>query len=97
MRYIGYIIILILIVLGVSFAVLNATPVNVNYYADSRTLPLSLLLAICFGVGVLLGILVMFMRVMRLRFENRILSRKLRKAEQQLEAQELLSKGSYDE
>lgn len=43
-------------VLGLVFAVLNAQPVQFNYYLDSRSVPLAFIVAVAVGVGALLGI-----------------------------------------
>jgi putative membrane protein len=58
MRIFMCIILLILILLGLSFALLNAEPVVINYYIGSDRLPLSLLLVYSLGIGALLGLLV---------------------------------------
>jgi putative membrane protein len=50
-------IILIVIVLGVIFAVLNAEPVQLNYYFDSLSMPLSLAMIVSMFIGAVLGVL----------------------------------------
>ena len=47
---------LIVIIFGVSFAVLNAESVQLNYYLGSVELPLSLILIVTMIIGALLGI-----------------------------------------
>lgn len=81
MRILGLIIILILILLGVSFAILNSEVVHVNYYFGMNNMPLSLLLVGTLIVGILLGWIVMILKVLRIRLENR----RLRKRIDQLE------------
>ena len=44
MRYISYLILLIIILIGISFAVLNSESVTFHYYGGARGLPLSVLL-----------------------------------------------------
>ena len=83
MRYIGFIILLILVVLGISFAVLNSDKVAINYYFATAHLSLSLLLALDFAIGVLLAVCVMMFKLIGLSMENSRLRRKLRKLEQQ--------------
>lgn len=61
--------------LGVSFAILNAHPVSFNYYLASRELPLSILLVSAFIIGILLGILVMIPNLLKHKFEIRRLRR----------------------
>jgi|GEM_PF-234084 lipopolysaccharide assembly protein A len=86
MRYIGYIIILVVVLIGISFAVMNANSVPVNYYTGQQHVPLSLLLALSFGVGVIIGIAVLFFKNTRLRLKNRWLSKRLKKTEKKLNA-----------
>ncbi|MCK5387305.1 MAG: LapA family protein [Gammaproteobacteria bacterium] len=47
---------LVVIILGVAFAVLNADSVQLNYYLGSIELPLSLVLVMAMIAGALLGI-----------------------------------------
>ena len=86
MRYIGYIIILVVVLIGISFAVMNANSVPVKYYTGQQHVPLSLLLALSFGVGVIIGIAVLFFKNTRLRLKNRWLSKRLKKTEKKLNA-----------
>ncbi|MCP1674803.1 putative membrane protein [Natronocella acetinitrilica] len=48
--------ILVVILFGLSFALLNATPTEMDFYFGAVTLPLSLLLVITLIVGALLGL-----------------------------------------
>lgn len=57
MKIITGLLLIIVVVFGVSFALLNAQPVVVNLYVIKQTLPLSLLLAFTLGVGVCIGFL----------------------------------------
>lgn len=57
MRIFTLIIVLIMLLLGISFAVLNADLVTIKYYFGIAHMPLSLLLAIVLIVGVLIGLL----------------------------------------
>ncbi|MCB1735666.1 MAG: LapA family protein [Gammaproteobacteria bacterium] len=58
MRKLVYaIVILICVLLGVSFATLNAEPVRVDFYLLVRDVPLSLLLMVTLLIGALLGTL----------------------------------------
>ena len=56
MRKLVYaIVILICVLLGVSFATLNADPVRVDFYLLVRDVPLSLLLIVTLFAGALMG------------------------------------------
>lgn len=57
MRIISYIFLTFVILLGFTFACLNAEDVNINYYIGTSLLPLSLLLVITLIVGMLIGFL----------------------------------------
>ncbi|VAX12296.1 hypothetical protein MNBD_GAMMA24-474 [hydrothermal vent metagenome] len=48
---------LLLIVIGIAFAVLNAEAVEFNYYFASRQIPLSLILVLAMFSGAVLGVL----------------------------------------
>ncbi len=58
MRVISYIVILILLIVGITFAILNAGDVVVDYYVNKISLPLSLLIALTFVIGALCGLFV---------------------------------------
>ena len=85
MRIILYIILLIIVLLGATFAYLNADLVTFNYYLGERLIPLSLLLVLSLGVGLLLGIFVMAVSWIRLKKNNRSLKKNLKCAQQEVE------------
>jgi putative membrane protein len=76
MRFIKLFIVILIMMLGAVFAVLNADPVEINYYFGSRDLPLSLILTIALGLGVLLGVLAGMGRVLGLKRELQSLKRR---------------------
>jgi lipopolysaccharide assembly protein A len=84
MKIISYIFILLILILGVSFAILNADPVNVHYYIGIKQMPLSLLLVISFGLGAIMGLLVMGFNVLRLKTKNIRLNKKLKVVEKEI-------------
>ena len=77
MRLLKLFVVLCLVVLGVSFALINADPITLHYYVGECSMPLSLLLVIALGVGVLIGLSFSFWTVFRLKFKNRYLKRQL--------------------
>jgi lipopolysaccharide assembly protein A len=85
MKYVGYIILIVLILLGITFAVLNSDTVALHYYAGRIEMPLSLCMAMSVAIGILLGILVMLPRLFRLRVRARKLRKRLKVAEQEIE------------
>ena len=56
-RIIYLILIMLLVIFGIVFAVLNAEPVKLNYYFGSSDVPLSLTLVLAMVVGAVLGVL----------------------------------------
>lgn len=84
MHFIRYILVLIIILLGISFAALNAESVVVNYYVGSRTLPLSLLLMMILGLGALLGLLTCLGNLVRLKAKNIKLARHVKLLETEI-------------
>jgi len=84
MRIFSFIVALFIIIVGATFAVLNAKPVVFHYYVGYKTLPLSLLLVISFCIGILLCFFAMSYVVVRLKAHKRYLEKKLRLAEQEI-------------
>ena len=56
-RIFTYIFLLFIILLGITFAYLNAEPVIINYYIAKVSLPLSLSLVLTLLLGCLLGLI----------------------------------------
>ena len=84
MRFIKLIMYLILVIFGVSFAALNAENVALNFYFKQINLPVSVLLIISFGIGVILGFIVFYARYWRLKVEFRALKHHLSLTEKEL-------------
>ena len=82
-RWLIGILLVVLIVLGTSFTLLNAAPVEVNYYLGRTSAPLSLVLFMLFSVGLLMGGLLMLWPLIRLRLANHRLKRQLNRLEKQ--------------
>lgn len=84
MRVISYLFMLFLILLGVTFACLNAEPVLINFYVGTGKVPLSMLLvfALIFGVG--LGLLAGFILYLKLKSKNARLRQRLNLAEKEV-------------
>ena len=60
---------LVLILLGVTFAALNAGNVEVNFYIKTLSIPTAVLITATFGAGLLLGFLLSLLRYWRLKME----------------------------
>lgn len=67
-RIVALLLALVVILIGLSFAMLNPNPVALNFYFGELTLPLSLWLVIAFAIGVVLGLAVMAGMVLRQRW-----------------------------
>lgn len=89
MKIIGYIFLLLIIVLGFTFACLNASSVNINYYIGNANMPLSMLLVIAFIVGMIIGMLFMLGWVIKLKHAAYKLRQQQRQLEHELEQQKL--------
>ena len=67
-RIIALLFALAIIVIGLSFAMLNPNPVALDFYFGALTLPLSLWLVIAFAFGVVLGLILMAGMVVKQRW-----------------------------
>jgi lipopolysaccharide assembly protein A len=69
LRILSLIVFLLVLVTGLAFTVLNAEPVQLNYYFGTRFVPLSLTLVGALIAGVVLGIAAGLGMVLRLKRE----------------------------
>jgi len=76
---------LALMLLGASFAVINDAPVMVDLYFIRPELPLSMLLLLVLGGGILLGGLAGMFYFLRVKKENADLRRKSRLVHEEVE------------
>lgn len=83
-RFLKLIFILLIMMVGAAFAVLNAEPVMLNYYFGTQELPLSVILVATIALGALLGLLASLGSSLRLRKENMSLRHKARVARQEV-------------
>ena len=70
MRILSYLVLLIIMLIGLTFAALNSTPVVFSYYLGTKTITLSLLLVFTFGAGIFLGLLVSILSWIRIKGDN---------------------------
>lgn len=83
-RILGFLLILLVLVFGLFFGLLNAEPVNVNYLFGSRELPLSFVLVMMLIIGALAGALAGLSLAFRVKREVYRLRREVRLAEKEL-------------
>jgi putative membrane protein len=84
MRLIKLFLLMVIVMLGAVFAVLNAEPVQFNYYFGTIELPLSLVLTLVLGAGALLGVLACMGLMFGMKRENLQLRRKSHLASQEV-------------
>jgi uncharacterized membrane protein YciS (DUF1049 family) len=84
MRIFTYILLIIILIFGVTFACLNAQPALLNFYFGKYSLPLSLLLAITLFLGCLLGMLASSISLLKEKTKNVRLQHRVKLAEQEL-------------
>jgi len=89
-RLLGFLLLIGLVVLGLSFAVLNAEPVSLNYYFGYRDIPLSMIVVLSLAAGALIGVLVSMGMILRLKQQAGRLRRKLRTAEKEADQLRIL-------
>lgn len=83
-RLLLLILFLLLLALGISFAVHNAEPTTLNYYFGTITGPLSLIVIIALAAGALLGVSTSLLLVFNQRRKVARLQRKLNTCEQEI-------------
>ena len=75
MRLLSILILLFALIIGLSFAVLNSETVVVKYYVGNASMPLSVLILGVWVFGILIGLLANFLKILKLKWEVRRLSR----------------------
>lgn len=83
-RLLSILILLILLLIGVVFARLNAASVVIDFYLFAAEAPLALLIYLALALGAVAGILVTLMVAMRARREARRLRKRLAVTEQEI-------------
>lgn len=84
MRILMLVIYLLLLIIGVSFAALNATSVEVNFYVTKISMPISVLMTIMLGIGILFGFIFFIARYWRLKAECRKIKTQLKLTEKEI-------------
>lgn len=69
MRIVSIIISLLLIMLGVSFSVLNSHDVSINYFIGQKAIYFPLLVLILLFIGALLGVIALLPMIIKLKFD----------------------------
>ncbi|MEX0430754.1 LapA family protein [Spiribacter insolitus] len=83
-RLIGLIFALIVVAAGLSFAMLNPTPVALDFYLGQLKLPVALWLVIAFTIGVIIGLAAATGILMRQRWQLTRLRREVAASREEL-------------
>jgi putative membrane protein len=84
MRVITYLIAIFILLFGITFAILNAEPVSINYYVAQRTMPLSLLLVMTFIFGCLIGLMATFVIYIKQKSQIHHLKHRIKTMEKEI-------------
>lgn len=85
-RLLGFLGVLIIVLFGLSFAVLNADRVEVDYYFGVFGAPLSLVILVGVALGAVLGVIAALVALLSKQRELRRLRRQVRNRDQELSA-----------
>lgn len=75
-KLIKFLLLLGFAILGAAFASINPDPVRVHYYFGELNLPLGLVVLGALAAGILIGVMLSLLIVMKTRRENRLLKKK---------------------
>lgn len=84
MRIVLLVFYVLIIIIGVSFAALNASSVEVNFYFQTMTIPISVLMTIMLGVGILIGFLLFVGRYWRVKIDYLKMKNQLKLTEKEI-------------
>lgn len=83
-KVVKFVLVVLFLIVGAAFAIINDQPVDLDLYFMIARLPLSLLLLLAMGAGIVLGAIVSAFYFMRLRQENAQLRRQNKLAGKEL-------------
>jgi len=75
---------------GAAFSAVNNTPINIQYYLGTVTMPISIVVIVSLVIGITIGALSIFIGSLQLRYENRRLQNKIDLREQELDSLRIL-------
>ncbi|KTD50057.1 hypothetical protein Lqui_1382 [Legionella quinlivanii] len=84
MRLLMFFVYLILIIVGVTFAALNASSVPINLYVKTFTMPIAVLMAIMLALGLVIGFFLALGKYWRLKVEFSKMRNQLRLTEKEI-------------
>lgn len=83
-RLVSLVLLISLVLVGLAFAVINAKPVELNYFLGSREVPLALTLVLTLAFGAFIGLFFSLGMVIRLKRETLRLRRQIQISEQEV-------------
>jgi putative membrane protein len=81
MRILSVLLTLLLIIVGIAFAALNAKAVEINYLFGKTELPLAVILLISLAIGIVMSALVFGVSIIKLKAKNAWLESKQKRAQ----------------
>ena len=96
MKIFSIIFIILVVLLGVTFSLLNGELVLVKYYIGEKQLPLSFVLIISLLIGVIIGLVGSLFNIIGLKLDNRALRKKLAQNDEEISKLRLLSIDAKD-
>jgi len=81
MRIISVLLTLLLIIVGIAFAALNAKAIEINYLIGKSELPLAVILLISFICGIVISMLLLGVSLIKLKAKNKWLENKVKKTQ----------------
>lgn len=75
---------IVLIIIGVSFAALNASAVQVNFYFTTLSMPISVLMTLMLGVGIFIGFILFIGRYWGLKIAYYKMKNQLKLTEKEI-------------
>lgn len=84
MKIIGALLTLLLIIVGIAFAALNAQAVEINYLLGTKQIPLAAVLLLSLAIGILISIFLMGFGIIKLKAKNKWLETKLKHVQEQM-------------
>ena len=84
MKFGTFILCLVCLIIGIFVTALNSESVRFDYYISSIDLPLSILLVAILVAGIVAGSIICLGSVLKLRWENRSLRKKLKSLEEEV-------------
>ncbi len=81
MRILSVLLTLLLIIVGIAFAALNAKAIEINYLIGKSELPLAVILLISFICGIVVSMLLLGVSLIKLKAKNKWLENKVKKTQ----------------